>query len=83
MKGPNGCSYRYCYSLVKFGNSNGAHDRTRTGDHMLTMHVLYQLSYAGSSLLRFGLFLRRASRPAVSILERETGVEPATFSLEG
>jgi hypothetical protein len=28
-------------------NACGAHDQNRTGDHMLTMHVLYRLSYVG------------------------------------
>ena len=26
---------------------DGAHDQNRTGDHLLTMQVLYRLSYAG------------------------------------
>ena len=42
---------------------------------MLTMHVLYRLSYLGNFFL-----------PNVQIggnLERETGFEPATLSLEG
>jgi hypothetical protein len=46
----------------------GADDRDRTGDLVLTKDVLCQLSYIG---------------PCYSILERETGIEPATNSLEG
>jgi hypothetical protein len=46
---------------------NGAHIRTRTGDLFLTKEVLYLLSYVGM----------------VEKLERETGLEPATLSLEG
>ena len=47
-----------------------AHDRDRTGDLFLTKEVLYRLSYVSQ-----GLVLR--------VLERETGFEPATLSLEG
>ena len=39
---------------------------------MLTMHVLYRLSYLGLK----PLYVQR-------VLERETGFEPATLSLEG
>ena len=46
---------------------NGAHIRTRTGDLFLTKEVLYLLSYVG----------------LLDKLERETGLEPATLSLEG
>ena len=46
---------------------NGAHIRTRTGDLILTKDVLYLLSYVGAGCT----------------LERETGLEPATLSLEG
>ena len=45
----------------------GADDRDRTGDLVLTKDVLCQLSYIGS----------------IDRLERETGIEPATNSLEG
>ncbi len=48
---------------------SGAQDRTRTDDLLLTKEVLYLLSYL--SLL------------SIKILERETGFEPATLSLEG
>ncbi len=45
----------------------GADDRNRTGDLVLTKDALCQLSYIGS----------------IENLERETGIEPATNSLEG
>ena len=41
---------------------------------MLTMHVLYLLSYAG---------LAAQQKPVSRVMERETGFEPATLSLEG
>ena len=47
-----------------------AHDRIRTGDLFLTKEVLYRLSYVS----QWSLQMR---------LERETGFEPATLSLEG
>ena len=47
-----------------------AHDRDRTGDLFLTKEVLYRLSYVS----RWFVHVR---------LERETGFEPATLSLEG
>ncbi len=51
-----------------------ARNRDRTGDLILTKDVLYRLSYACTpSLLQ---------RPSY-VLERETGLEPATSSLEG
>ena len=46
-----------------------AHDRDRTGDLILTKDVLCRLSYVSVLHLR--------------ISERETGLEPATSSLEG
>ena len=46
---------------------NGAGDRIRTNDLLITNQLLYQLSYAGLYLF----------------LERETRVELATYSLEG
>ena len=52
---------------------NGAHIRTRTGDLFLTKEVLYLLSYVGLS----------ANRCGAAKVERETGLEPATLSLEG
>ena len=48
-------------------HNDGAHIRTRTGDLFLTKEVLYLLSYVGLT----------------KNLERETGLEPATLSLEG
>src|SRR5205809_7598375 len=36
-------------SHFAFPFSNGAHDRTRTGDPVLTKNVLYQLSYVGAT----------------------------------
>gem|GEM_PF-1690466 len=53
----------------------GAHDRTRTGDLLLTKEVLYRLSYMGSAA--------RTQPSELTRVERETGLEPATFSLEG
>ena len=46
-----------------------APDQNRTGDLILTKDALYHLSYKGKNQSHF--------------FERETGVEPATFSLEG
>src|SRR5688572_8543343 len=48
----------------------GADDRDRTGDLVLTKDVLCQLSYIGGTQSSLSL-------------ERETGIEPATNSLEG
>jgi hypothetical protein len=48
-----------------------AHDGIRTRDLFLTKEVLYRLSYMGI-----------AKTPKVTV-ERETGLEPATPSLEG
>ncbi len=53
-------------SVLFSSNNNRANDQDRTGDLILTMDVLYQLSYIGRKLL-----------------ERKTGLEPATLSLEG
>ena len=49
----------------------GAHDRNRTGDLFLTKEVLYRLSYVGT-IIYYNFKV-----------ERETGFEPATLSLEG
>ncbi len=64
-----------------------AHDGIRTRDLFLTKEVLYRLSYMGarphwnnsleSSLLAIG------NSRIEKNLERETGLEPATPSLEG
>ena len=46
---------------------NGASDRNRTGDNHVGNVMLYQLSYTRTELQ--------------SILERVTGIEPATITL--
>ena len=57
---------------------DGAHIRTRTGDLLLTMQMLYQLSYVGPYLNT-----REASllETLHYLMERETGFEPATSRL--
>ncbi len=50
----------------------GADDGTRTRDLVLTKDALYQLSYVGPMLFS-----------VAAGMERETGLEPATNSLEG
>jgi hypothetical protein len=66
-----------------------AHDGNRTRDLFLTKEVLYRLSYMGILNSRFTCarsapFCRIASSlMAPAKLERETGLEPATPSLEG
>ena len=57
-----------CLDIVVFA---GAHEQIRTADRLLTMQVLYRLSYVGPKSL------------SSAKLERETGLEPATLSLEG
>jgi hypothetical protein len=63
---------------------SGADDRDRTGDLVLTKDVLCQLSYIGVDTL-----VQPAAPEPVRpterwvLLERETGIEPATNSLEG
>ena len=61
-------------------NQAGAHEQIRTADRLLTMQVLYRLSYVGPvpDPSYAGLPGRRSI-----YLERETGLEPATLSLEG
>jgi hypothetical protein len=59
---------------------DGAHEQTRTADRLLTMQVLYRLSYVGPSP---SLLRPRPRGRSVPKLERETGFEPATLSLEG
>ena len=56
----------------------GADDRNRTGDLVLTKDALCQLSYIGPTSLD-----RHSRASARRRLERETGIEPATNSLEG
>jgi hypothetical protein len=51
-----------------------ARNRDRTGDLILTKDVLYRLSYACN---------RRSFLKHLPPTERETGLEPATSSLEG
>ena len=66
-------------ALLLFSNS-GADDQDRTGDLVLTKDVLCQLSYIGLRLLRSW---RSGRRERSGVVERETGIEPATNSLEG
>ena len=64
---------------------HGADDRDRTGDLVLTKDVLCQLSYIGPLTLS-GLRQTAQNRLrscAKQVVERETGIEPATNSLEG
>ena len=64
----------------------GAHDGIRTRDLFLTKEVLYRLSYMGIRTMLFSVKNNsQNSLPLVVIenLERETGLEPATPSLEG
>ena len=74
----------------------GADDQNRTGDLVLTKDALCQLSYIGKLVLSSWCFVPGPSNvssafggcPAVARaserrLERETGIEPATNSLEG
>ena len=58
----------WLYTLHEPTLSCRAHDRTRTDDLFLTKEVLCLLSYVG---------------PRRTVQERETGLEPATPSLEG
>jgi hypothetical protein len=65
-----------------------AHDGIRTRDLFLTKEVLYRLSYMGiRAMLEQSIKNTRnktsASIPSLKDLERETGLEPATPSLEG
>ena len=62
---------RCCLACSKARLKCGADDRNRTGDLVLTKDALCQLSYIGSIY------------PFVHSVERETGIEPATNSLEG
>jgi hypothetical protein len=67
------------------GSSGKAHDGIRTRDLFLTKEVLYRLSYMGirAAALPFAKKNRRRLESAADRLERETGLEPATPSLEG
>ena len=59
---------------------SGADDQDRTGDLVLTKDVLCQLSYIGQISASAGSGAIACSGGS---LERETGIEPATNSLEG
>jgi hypothetical protein len=60
----------------------GADDRDRTGDLVLTKDALCQLSYIGTVAGLRGV--APPDRPtSLPEMERETGIEPATNSLEG
>jgi hypothetical protein len=74
----------------------GADDRDRTGDLVLTKDVLCQLSYIGPSVparrvvqgiteppRAWTRVIANSASAARGRLERETGIEPATNSLEG
>ena len=72
------------------GYASGADDQDRTGDLVLTKDALCQLSYIGlrTSALQSRRPSAQSRHPARSSLrerrlERETGIEPATNSLEG
>ena len=58
---------------IAFAAVSGAGEGIRTPDPLITNQMLYRLSYAS------------AANPTsiAEILERETGIEPATNSLEG
>ena len=58
-----------------------AHDGIRTRDLFLTKEVLYRLSYMGPISSRLAAAPAGAAR--CGFMERETGLEPATPSLEG
>ncbi len=62
-----------------------AHDGIRTRDLLLTKEVLYRLSYMGliPSRARAPHPPKRTVHGAIQVMERETGLEPATPSLEG
>ena len=68
--------------VVKNLPSSGADDRIRTGDLVLTKDALYRLSYIGRSLPPSRNQRTASAQPSYSV-ERETGIEPATNSLEG
>ena len=58
-----------------------ANDQDRTGDLILTMDVLYRLSYIGEMKPEGFVSCNPTDKPG--LLERKTGLEPATLSLEG
>ena len=59
-----------------------AHDGNRTRDLFLTKEVLYRLSYMGPVFPRLSRSDPRLVKRRLQ-MERETGLEPATPSLEG
>ena len=73
-------SLSVCPDTLLLLTNSGADDQDRTGDLVLTKDVLCQLSYIGPHLR--SLVAERAER-AEQVVERETGIEPATNSLEG
>ena len=75
------CVFRV-YSPAGLGpRTPGADDRDRTGDLVLTKDALCQLSYIG--LRAIGASADKSANLVWRSLERETGIEPATNSLEG
>ena len=69
-----------------------AQERDRTADLVLTKDVLYRLSYLGILVDDLSILLIAPFEPSVATcfppsaarkMERETGLEPATPSLEG
>jgi hypothetical protein len=60
-----------------------AHDGIRTRDLFLTKEVLYRLSYMGIDPPHPLIFFYPPTSPMAPEMERETGFEPATPSLEG
>jgi hypothetical protein len=60
-----------------------ANDQDRTGDLIPTKDVLYQLSYIGIQFYSFCLQCLTAILQLPTAHERKTGLEPATYSLEG
>ncbi len=88
-----GSSFSSPSGVLRFRASKAkAQERARTADLVLTKDVLYQLSYLGISIESWWHML--LAQPAQGEknnhllyanpnLERETGFEPATPSLEG
>src|SRR5688572_22054557 len=69
---------------VSLGSLVGAHDQDRTGDLVLTKDALYRLSYVGAWNVPAPPRLQPPpSRVPILRMERATGFEPATSSLEG
>src|SRR5579862_1760288 len=86
-------SCRLCLLALPCPRLAGADVQDRTGDLVLTKDALCQLSYIGKLLLSRSVVARRepsarhrvatADHRVKTNLERETGIEPATNSLEG